>query len=132
MWGYRATAGDSVGGGLFTSVRLASDEQVVLVCVATHSERGWFDRRGYLVLTDRRLVHTSYRWPASILASKPTITTCDMIASVRTERRREPDRPESFLIDALIVATNAGREEIFWPAGDAHAIANEIDRLLRR
>jgi hypothetical protein len=127
-WGFRTIAGEYVGGGLFTKVRLDADESIIETVVATRAGPWWFDRHGYLVLTERRLVHTPYRWPATFTGNKPTSIPYADISKCTAERRNEPDKPASFLIDALVIQAG-NRSEVFWPAAQADRLDETIERL---
>jgi hypothetical protein len=127
-WGFKAVAGRYVGGGLFTKVKLDADEKIDEYLPATHAGASWFDEAGYLSVTDRRLIHTPYRWPITILGSRPTIVRYEDIARSTAERRPEPDKPASFVASALIVEVVGGKRHVFWPAADAESLAETIER----
>ena len=131
MWGFAAISGRSAGGGLFTKVTLDANETIDDTVPATFRGGSWIDQHGYLTLTTRRFIYTPNRWPLSLLASRPTVFDYGAIKAARTQLRREPDKPDSFLVPALIIELVQGKEKCFWPAADPESLADAINSRLR-
>jgi len=130
---FRAVSGESVGGGVYVKTRLDSDEVVETWFSAVRVVRGYFDlSRGYLTLTDRRMIHTPHRWPfgSTLLgydrALKPIEFNYNEIKDARVERSAEPMMPESSTVKVLIVTTLRGHRETFYPGIDAAEAAAMI------
>jgi hypothetical protein len=109
-------------------VRLAEGEEVLLSVVATHAGPGWFDRQGTLAVTTKRLIHVPLRWPLTPIGSRPFVVSLSDVRGCQTKRKPEPDKPSSFVVKAVVVETNGGRRETFWPASEPDAVVREVLR----
>ncbi len=132
MWGFGAVAGQYVGGGLFVRVGLASGEPLRAVLLARYEAPRWFYTTGYLILTDRRLIYTPYRWPFSLMNSHPLCIDLSAVTTVAVMKRHDAGNPASMLLPGMLISTIGGRQHYLWPVAsedEIRALAARIQGL---